>query len=590
LKTTYKINLRDDGGGGGGGGGQAAILLEDSTLGGLKISQLISVGGLTLLAEVPIEAQDGHNYKMSLQQLQTLLTTNSDLWVPDTNGIEYAVANKGIGVGVPSQPGVIMSGAGGYQWGENYDPIAQTSSGWISVVGINIGGNFPTNMTGFFWQNPNNTGASSVDIKSDISSGQGWTTPVHYRTSQRADNLQVEEFMSADGITNGGGGGGGVPAWGIYISNGGLVSSFGVDSWGNFGTTSPMSVGDLVGGSTPLDGMIRFNGTIFQGYYSGAWHDFGSGITGSPFDVVLLDSTGLAVSPGKLLYDNSGNTAVDLVNRELYTDSGVPVLSWATQVFRDTSNIAAVNWQNRTTLDAVGHLSMDWNLRHGVDSSNNTSLGWEERNLYYTSGYVSLDWYTGRLVDVSAVSSMNWNMRLAYDSLGAESMDWNLRQLMYAAGNPALDWAMGVCYALDATASVYFGGRTLLIASGQYVMDWAAQNLITPSGATVFNWSTLQGVLRSTTAPIGVSGYSSGGTVDLVLNSVCIVNQSTTTTLLVLNFPSGAQGGDKCYAKFTNPVTSLAYSGGTINYPPTEVTGQGALLTFIYDSASAQWF
>lgn len=82
---------------------------------------------------------------------------------------------------------------------------------------------------------------------------------------------------------------------------------------------------------------------------------------------------------------------------------------------------------------------------------------------------------------------------------------------------------------------------------------------------------------------------STGGTVALVNNQYNIINPSGTLTALTATLPSSPANNDVVTLKFTQAVTTLTYSGGTVVGAPTTVTaGQSVSLT--YDSATTSWY
>lgn len=82
---------------------------------------------------------------------------------------------------------------------------------------------------------------------------------------------------------------------------------------------------------------------------------------------------------------------------------------------------------------------------------------------------------------------------------------------------------------------------------------------------------------------------TTGGTVTLTNNFYNIINPSGTLATLTVTLPSSPSDGDRVLIKFTQAITAVTYSGGTV------VDGiaspiAGNLVQLVYDSASASWY
>lgn len=112
---------------------------------------------------------------------------------------------------------------------------------------------------------------------------------------------------------------------------------------------------------------------------------------------------------------------------------------------------------------------------------------------------------------------------------------------------------------------------------GQY---WVATNT-TGSG----NWTTPTAVNRSHT----IFTPSTGGTVILVNNQINIVNPSGTLATLTLTLPSSPANNDIVNISFTQAVTTITYSGGTVVGGPTTAS-LGGQWYLTYDSGTTTWY
>jgi hypothetical protein len=94
----------------------------------------------------------------------------------------------------------------------------------------------------------------------------------------------------------------------------------------------------------------------------------------------------------------------------------------------------------------------------------------------------------------------------------------------------------------------------------------------------------------------GISNYAhtitapvTAATVNLVNNQYNIINPAGTLATLTINFPSSPSNNDVVLIKFTQAVTVLTYSGGTVADQIT-APSLGGLLTYVYDSGASTWY
>jgi hypothetical protein len=82
---------------------------------------------------------------------------------------------------------------------------------------------------------------------------------------------------------------------------------------------------------------------------------------------------------------------------------------------------------------------------------------------------------------------------------------------------------------------------------------------------------------------------STGGTVNLVGTSYNIINPSGALAALTVNLPGVPTDGLTVYIKFTQNVTTVTYTGGTVVDGVTAPTA-GGLTVLVYDSGTSSWY
>lgn len=94
----------------------------------------------------------------------------------------------------------------------------------------------------------------------------------------------------------------------------------------------------------------------------------------------------------------------------------------------------------------------------------------------------------------------------------------------------------------------------------------------------------------------GVSNYlhsiftpTTGQTVTLVRNQYNIINPAGALLALTVALPSSPANSTVVYIKFTQNITTLSYSGGTVADAITAPT-VGSLIVLVYDSGTNIWY
>ncbi len=124
----------------------------------------------------------------------------------------------------------------------------------------------------------------------------------------------------------------------------------------------------------------------------------------------------------------------------------------------------------------------------------------------------------------------------------------------------------------------------------QAVLEAGSQNF---DGTWLYLTSTFNSILVNNrlafVLPHTTFNPTTGSTVILVNNQRNIINPSNGLATLILTMPSSPVQNDVVDLKFTQPVTTLIYSGGTVVTGPSSATsGQGVSLT--YDSNTSSWY
>jgi len=119
------------------------------------------------------------------------------------------------------------------------------------------------------------------------------------------------------------------------------------------------------------------------------------------------------------------------------------------------------------------------------------------------------------------------------------------------------------------------------------VTDFTIANLTAGSGINITNASGSITVAASVSHTIFTP--ATGGTVNLVNNQYNIVNPSGALATLTVNFPSSPANNDRVEIKFTQAITAITYSNGTVVDGITAPTA-GGYYKYTYDSGTTSWY
>lgn len=82
---------------------------------------------------------------------------------------------------------------------------------------------------------------------------------------------------------------------------------------------------------------------------------------------------------------------------------------------------------------------------------------------------------------------------------------------------------------------------------------------------------------------------TTGGTVSLVNNQTNVINPSGSLVTLTVNLPSSPANDDRVVIKYTQAITTVTYSNGTVIDGITAPTA-GGLVVLVYDSGTTSWY
>lgn len=127
-------------------------------------------------------------------------------------------------------------------------------------------------------------------------------------------------------------------------------------------------------------------------------------------------------------------------------------------------------------------------------------------------------------------------------------------------------------------------------SAGTYNWNWpitvgtAGQALTSQGGgSTAMTWAS------SISKPHTIFTPTTGGTVTLVNNQYNIINPAGALLALTVTLPSTPANNDCVYIKFTQNVTTVTYSGGTVVDGITAPTA-GGLTVLTYDAGTTSWY
>lgn len=145
-----------------------------------------------------------------------------------------------------------------------------------------------------------------------------------------------------------------------------------------------------------------------------------------------------------------------------------------------------------------------------------------------------------------------------------------------------LDLPPGMNYAKTAPLK-FHAGATSQPTVEQGAVNFDGKNLYIGSGSTPVNQQIAYVPAHTSFTP------ATGSTITLLDNQLNIINPSGSLSTLTLTLPSSPANNDVIYIKYTQAISSITYSGGTIVGVPASSTA-GSLNILTYDSATGYWY
>ncbi len=109
-------------------------------------------------------------------------------------------------------------------------------------------------------------------------------------------------------------------------------------------------------------------------------------------------------------------------------------------------------------------------------------------------------------------------------------------------------------------------------------MTYNGSNVLTVASLNVLNYNHV--IFTPTT----------GGTVNLNNKQYNIINPAGAILAVTLNLPSSPLDGDVVYIKFTQNVTTVSFTGGTVQSGITSAAAGTTVLPLVYDSGTNKWY
>lgn len=158
----------------------------------------------------------------------------------------------------------------------------------------------------------------------------------------------------------------------------------------------------------------------------------------------------------------------------------------------------------------------------------------------------------------------------------------------YTSGVPGGDLTIsGPTFTIGANKVTYAKMQTVttnkLLGSG----SGTAVAEITPGTGLSFSGTTLNASIINRSHTIFTP--TTGGTVTLVNNQYNIINPAGALLALTVNLPASPVNNDIVTIKFTQAVTTVTYSGGTVADGITSPVA-GGFITYTYDSGASTWY
>lgn len=144
-----------------------------------------------------------------------------------------------------------------------------------------------------------------------------------------------------------------------------------------------------------------------------------------------------------------------------------------------------------------------------------------------------------------------------------------------------------------ATANGFYGTVATATTTPAITVKTSVTGLLKGNGTAISaaNSSDLNSIFGYVPMSTGHQVFTptTGNTVNLVGNQYNIINPVGTLLALTLNLPSSPNNNDFCFIKFTQNITTVTYSGGSIADSIVSPVA-GGLLMLVYDLVTTKWY
>lgn len=284
---------------------------------------------------------------------------------------------------------------------------------------------------------------------------------------------------------------------------------------------------------------------------------FASGINGAtPIGRVTISSNASL---------NASGTGAIMSNTRLSIGATTTTGMFSNNSTASTSGVAE---QRAPAFEWSGHV---WNTT-AVAVDNVFGGRVDVRGISGTTPTAKMFWQMG-----TGVSTITYTDRMSLDNAGTLSL------LAYTTKGMLANSSAGVLSSFaDGTANQVLGMNSG--ATGyEYKTVTAGNGVSVTHGA---NSITIAEVLRYAH---NISTPTTGGTVNLTNNQYNIINPAGALVTLTVSLPASPANNDTVFIKFTQNVTTVTYSGGTVVDGITAPTA-GGLIVLVYDSGTTSWY
>lgn len=349
------------------------------------------------------------------------------------------------------------------------------------------------------------------------------------------------------------------------------------------GTTS----GNPVTGDIEIDSLTNGERSIYSGDLSGDYLKYFLDKDGSRIGIerkdsgvmsrvqlgtqnVLITLTDASASGIEGAADFSANYNPLSFVQKSYVDGLVATSGLPSGVAGQILQHNGTSWYSSTGLQNDG-LGVIFNVNEGkiLDISGGLSVYTQNRELNDSLNNVAIQ----------------WDQRYLKDSAGNNSADWNSRQLTDSANAVRVDWEAGYLTNVSGTTVIDFGTLITYDGTGQTSINWGSRELIRSDGSYAWNWEIEEVPLINHT----IFTPTTGATVNVVKNQTNIIDPASALLALTINLPGSPTNNQFVDLKFTQQITTVTYTGGTIAGGLASPIA-GSFTKLVFDSATNTWY